>query len=295
MRRDRRVAIGRELPMPRSRNLETVAARQAELRHQPAGRSLLSSRDLEDREQGEVDAKQLEPATLKANSVALGIVDYPRGGDRPARGLRAALLVCDRAWRIDRVVERIHAVDAGAPGRRNPATAFQHRREVADDTILHRVGQLDIVTEELVALGGGHHHIASGVDLARLSIPDNLVGSEIIAFAVHAHFAGRGNDIVVAVVAYLVRAERDDLVFVCRRGGRGRCRYLEPRQRLRGRLSWERQEHGQRRPPDKFRPQRCPPALWIVLLARAYLTSEAPGQSLSRVACRSFAKLRLAS
>ena len=74
-----------------------------------------------------------------------------------------------------------------------------------------RVGQLDIVADELVALRRDHDDVALGIDLAGLAVPDDLVGGEVIALAVHAHFAAGGHDVGVVVVSDLVGAELDDL------------------------------------------------------------------------------------
>ena len=85
-----------------------------------------------------------------------------------------------------------------------------------DRPVAQRVGELHGVADELVALGRQKNDIALGVDLAGLAIPDDLVGGEVIAFAVHPHFAARGHDVGVVVVGDLVGAELDDLVLLRR-------------------------------------------------------------------------------
>ena len=83
-----------------------------------------------------------------------------------------------------------------------------------------------------------------------LAVPHHLVGSEIIAVAVHPHLAARGDDVGIAIVDNLVSAEGDECsrAPVPRRGaGAGSCASA---------IAGTGKEHGKRRPPDQSRAQR---------------------------------------
>ena len=43
--------------------------------------------DVEDRQQRQVDAEQLQPPALETDPLVRRVVDHPGGGDRPARPL----------------------------------------------------------------------------------------------------------------------------------------------------------------------------------------------------------------
>ena len=69
----------------------------------------------------------------------------------------------------------------------DPAAAFEHDQQILDGAVAQRVGQVDVVADQLVALRVDDDDIALGADLAGLAVPDDLVGGEIIAVARHAH------------------------------------------------------------------------------------------------------------
>ena len=205
----------------------------------------------------------MQAAAFEANSFALGIVDDLCRGDRPARPLRAAALRRDRAGRVNGIAEGRNAVGPGAVQGGDATAVLEHDHEVVDRSFTQSVGQLDRVADYLVALRREQDDIAPGEDLSRLAVPDDLVGREILPLAVHPDLA-RGGDLVrVAIVGDLVGTEGDDLVSSggspgCR--GRRRAsasRLVRPARRARR----NREKHGERRPPDKSRPQRSPPAL----------------------------------
>ena len=100
-----------------------------------------------------------------------------------------------RAGRIDCILERRDFAGPRSARRGNSGAVLQDDEQIVDRAVAQRVGELDGVADELVALRGEHDDIALGVDLAGLAVPDHLVGREIIALAVHAHFAARGHDV----------------------------------------------------------------------------------------------------
>src|SRR6185369_1228603 len=90
VRGDRRIAIWPDLQMIGHSNFEAGSARNAEVRHKPAGRAFRAFCNIEYRKKRNVDAKQLQPDALETDALAFRVVDDLRGGDRPARPLRAS-------------------------------------------------------------------------------------------------------------------------------------------------------------------------------------------------------------
>ena len=236
VRGDGKVAIGADLPMVGRGNLEPLAGRIIEVWNKPAGHSAGRGADPEHREQRQVDPEQLKAAAFEAHPVGGRVVDHPRRRDAPAGPARAAGRRGHRAGRVDRVLEGDDVALADSPGRGDAAAAFENDEEIVDRSIAQAVGQDDILPDQLVALRIDHHDIALGRDLAGLAVPHDLVGSEIIAVARHAHFADRRDPVGVAVVGDLVGAETDDLVGCRRWGGRrgGDGRLASLRCRCRG-------------------------------------------------------------
>ena len=213
------------------------------------------SRHVEDRQQRDVDAKELKAAPFEADAVAFRVVDHACRRDRPARALRTAAVARDRAGRVDGVVEGVHVVDPGPPGRGNTAAILKHDKEIVYGPVAQSVGELDGVAHDLVALRCDHDHIAAGKDLAAFAVPGDLVRCQIIAFPVHPDRAARGHDVRIAVVRHLVGAKRDDWTLVCssrrreglrRGGGQAPGGARRSRRLLRSSPCRNRQEHGQR-------------------------------------------------
>src|SRR6185437_16680344 len=63
----RQVAVGCDLYVIGLADLETIAAGKREFRYQPAACAFGSFRDLENRQQRDIDPKQLEAAALEAD------------------------------------------------------------------------------------------------------------------------------------------------------------------------------------------------------------------------------------
>ena len=58
-----------------------------------------------------------------------------------------------RAGRVDRIVERRDVAACGVPRwRRDAAAALEHDQQIVDRPVAQRVGQHDIVADQLVAL-----------------------------------------------------------------------------------------------------------------------------------------------
>ena len=212
VRRDGEIAVRADLPMIGRGDLEPLAGRIIDVGHQPAGHPVRRGADAEHREQRQVDAEQLKPPALEADAVVGGVVDHPRRGDAPARPARAAGRRGHRAGRVNRIFERGDVAGANSARRGDPAAAFEHDQQIFDRPVAQAVGEHDILADQLVALRSDQDDIALGSDLAALAVPNDLVGGQIIAFARHAHLAGRGDEVGVAVVSDLVGAEADDLV-----------------------------------------------------------------------------------
>ena len=116
---------------------------------------------------------------------------------------------------------------------------------------MHFVGENGIVANELIALRREQDDIALRANLVGFAVPDHAVSREILAVAHHPDGAVGGHDIRIAVVNDLIGAEVDGLFG-------GRCRGSWSRLTLGVCHARQRNEHGKRRPPDKFRPQRRP-------------------------------------
>ena len=77
-----------------------------------------------------------------------------------------------------------------SPARRpaiggDPTAALQNDQQIVDRSFAQRVGQHDIVADELVALRVHHDDVAEGANLAGLAVPDDLVGGDVIAVPLH--------------------------------------------------------------------------------------------------------------
>src|SRR6185369_4816 len=105
MRRDGEVAVGRDLPMVRDRELGPFLSRVTDVRDEPAGDSIVAGADAEHWKQRQVDSEQLQPPSLEANALMGWIIDHFDRGDGPARPARAAGWACHRARRINRVLK----------------------------------------------------------------------------------------------------------------------------------------------------------------------------------------------
>ena len=90
--------------------------------------------------------------------------------------------------------------DADPARGRDPAAAVEHDQEILDRPVAQRIGEDDVVADELVALGVTTTTLPLARTSPRLAVPDDLFGGEIIAVARHPHLAARGDDVGVAVV-----------------------------------------------------------------------------------------------
>ena len=242
MGRQRQVAVRPDLPMVGLGDFEALPARNAEVRREPAGRALLAARDGEDRQQRNAHPEELQMPADEAHLARRRIVDDPGGGDCPAWPLRAPARRRHGAWRVNGVLERGDIVRSGAVGGGEAGAVFENHEEIVDGAVAQRVGQFDIVANELVLLRREHDDIALRMHLPRLAVPDDLVGGHVIAVAAHPHFARRRDDVRIAVVSHLIGAEVDDLVLRCRRGRRCGRRRL----RLGARGGGHRHQHRKR-------------------------------------------------
>ena len=128
--------------------------------------------------------------------------------------------VSHRAGRIDRPLEDGLAVGPGGALGGDAAAAFEHDEQIFDRAVAQRIGEGHAVADQPVAFGRHDDDIALGADLAGLASPGHVVGGEEIAVAVHAHAAGGGDDLGLAVIADAVGAELDALL-VRRRAAAG--------------------------------------------------------------------------
>jgi len=200
-------------------DFEALPARDAEVRSEPAGRAFGPARNVEDGKERQVDPEQLQMAADEPDPLGCRIVDDLGRGDRPARALGAAGRRRHRTGRINGILERRDVTGSHRSRGSEPRAALKHDHQIVDRPVAKRVGQLDGLADDLVALRGEKDDIPLGMDLARLAVPDDTVGGEVIAFAVHPHLAGRRHYVGIAVVRDLVRAELDGLL-----GCRGRRR-----------------------------------------------------------------------
>ena len=178
--------------------------------------SLIALGDVEHRQQRHVETEELKPRRLRSGCAGFRVVDHARCGDRPARPLRTAAVARDRAWRVDGVVKvdtpltRVPRVAAILPPLSSTTIRFSTvpSRSVSVSWTLSPMS--------LSPCGVSSTTLPIARTWPGLAVPDDLVRREVIALAVHPHFAARGHDVGIAVVDDLVGAERDRLV------GRGR-------------------------------------------------------------------------
>ena len=246
--------------------LQPLLGRIADFRNQPAGRTLAAGADAEHRQKRQIDPEQLQPPALEAHPLVVGILDHFGGGDRPARPLRAAARRGHRARTVDRRIEGDDIASAHpAPGG-DSAAAVQNHQKIVDRPVAKRIGEKDVVADQLVALRRQHDDAAKGADFAGLAVPHDAVGGEGVALALHAHGAGRGKDVGIAVVADFVGTEGD----ILRRGGglwsHGNRRH-SGRRRLRVQRPAHRDEHRERRPPRDPVTQAARPAARLLFRA----------------------------
>ena len=217
----RQVAVGRDPPIIGQRQLQPQRAGKSNIRDECAGYPVAVAADTEDRQQRKVEAEDAEPAAAKADALGVRVLDDLRRDDLPARVLRATGFGHHRARRIDVILEDRQAVGAGrAPGG-DAAAAFEHDEQVLDRSVAQGIGQHDAVADQPVPFRRDDDDVALGPDFAALTGPGHLVGGEIIAVALHADAAARGDDLALAVVGDDIGAKLDQAVVGRRRRNAG--------------------------------------------------------------------------
>ena len=232
---EREVLIVGQPQVIRQADLGPVRGRHAEVGHQQAARRAFfrAIRNREHRKQRQGDAEDRQPTALETQAPADGIARHPRGADRPARLARAARRGGHRARRVDRLVEPQDAIGSRGALRRDAAAAFEHHEEILDRPVAQLVVEHDAVADHAVAFGREDDDIAERDDAARVAVPLDAVGGEVIAVAVHPHLALGDDQRTGVVIADAVGAEID---LVGRGGsGRGGRRAARARQIARGR------------------------------------------------------------
>ena len=191
----------------------------------------LAGVDRDERNQRDRNTKDIEPSAGELDRLAVGRTSDPRRRDRPARLFFLPAIGRHRAAGVNRIVEDRRAIDPRSALRRDAPAGVEHQQEIVDRPVLEAIGQVDLVADQLVALRIEDDDIARRLDLARLAVPADRVGGEVIAVAGKADLAVRGHKVLLVVIAEDVGGEIDRAV-----GGGRRSRGLAGNRRRIGKL-----------------------------------------------------------
>ena len=147
-----------------------------------------------------------------------GIINHFHRLDLPARVFGTSILGDHRTGRIGGIVERKSPVGISfAAPRGESASVFQNEQEIVNGAVPQTVGQLYPVAIGDITIRADRLDIAFRNHSAGFSVPQHLVGTQLISVAIEDHIAFCRDQIILEIIVDAVGAEFDLLVLLVRR------------------------------------------------------------------------------
>jgi hypothetical protein len=91
--------------------------------------------------------------------------------------------------------------------RRHPPAGVEHQQQIIDRPVFEAVGQIDLVTDQLIALRVEHDDVAGRLHLTGLAVPHHPIGGEVIAVTGEPYRSAGTDHFATIVIGQVVGGE----------------------------------------------------------------------------------------